>query len=133
MRGARHAGCNKRTPDVARLIRLVCLPQACVSDFPILKSIFSIDDGAIGVGVQSALCLGEMQVKGPGLTIGCQQFPDIVHLLARLLGRFELLKRDQCRRQRFRDDPFVVAGNSLFGHDDPHPSPGQRSNFRPAL
>jgi hypothetical protein len=58
------------------------LPRACVSDFPILKSIFSIDDGAIGVGVQPALCLGEMQVKGPGLTIGCQQFPDIVHLLA---------------------------------------------------
>ena len=132
MRGARHAGCNKRTPDVARLIRLVCLPQACVSDFPILKSIFSIDDGAIGVGVQPALCLGEMQVKGPGLTIGCQQFPDIVHLLARLLGRFELLKRDQRRRQRFCDHPFVVAGNSLFGMTIRILRQGNGSNSRPA-
>ena len=69
----------------------------------------------------------------PGLTIGRQQFPDVVHLLARLLGRFELLERDQRRCQRLRDDPFVVAGNSLFWHDDPHPLPGQRSNLPPAL
>src|SRR3954454_17905070 len=69
-----------------------------------------------------------MQVKGPGLTIGRQQFPDVVHLLARLLSRFELLKRDQRRCQRFGDDPFVVAGNSLFWHDDPHPLWGRRSN-----
>src|SRR3954453_2126169 len=74
-----------------------------------------------------------MQVKGPGLTIGCQQFPDVVHLLARLLGRFELLKRDQRRCQRFRDDPFVVAGNSLFWHDDPHPLSGQRKQFPAAI
>ncbi len=80
------------------------------------------------MGIQPALCLGEMQVKGPGLTIGRQQFPDVVHLLARLLSRFELLKRDQRRCQRFGDDPFVVAGNSLFWHDDPHPLWGRRSN-----
>jgi len=70
------------------------------------------------VGVQPALGLGEMQIEGPRLTIRCQQFPDVVHLLARLLGRFELLERDQCRRERFRDDPFVVARDSLFWHDD---------------
>jgi len=70
-----------------------------------------------------------MQVKGSRLTIGCQQFPDVVHLLARLLGRFELLERDQCRCQRFRDDPFVVTGNSLFWHDDPHPLSGQRKRL----
>jgi hypothetical protein len=39
-----------------------------------------------------------------------------------------LLERDQCRRQRFRDDPFVVPGDSLFWHYDPYPLSGQRSN-----
>ena len=63
-------------------IQLLRLPRAGISDFPILKSILSIDDGTIGVGVEPALCLGEMQVEGPGLTIGCQQFLDVVHLLA---------------------------------------------------
>jgi hypothetical protein len=29
----------------------LCLPQARLSDFPILKSILTVDGGAIGVGV----------------------------------------------------------------------------------
>jgi hypothetical protein len=44
-----------------------------------------------------------------------------------------LLKRDQCRRQRFRDDPFVVAGDSLFWHDDRILWQGDGSNSQPAL
>jgi hypothetical protein len=109
------------------------LSRARSSDFSILKSVFPVDHGAIGVRVQPALGLGEVQIESPRLTIGCQQFPDIVHLLARLLGRFELLKRDQCRRQRFRDDPFVVAGDSLFWHDDRILCQGDGSNSRLAL
>jgi hypothetical protein len=42
---------------------------------------------------------------------------------------FELLERDQCRCQRFRHHPFVVAGNSLSWHDDPHPLSGQRKQL----
>jgi len=37
-----------KTPDVAALIHL---PRARFSDFPILKSILSIDDGAIAMGI----------------------------------------------------------------------------------
>jgi hypothetical protein len=107
--------------------------RAKSSDLPILKSVFPVDPGAIGVGVQPALGLGEVQIEGPRLAIGCQQFPDVVHLLARLLSRFESLKRNQCRRQRFRDDPFVVAGDSLFWHDGRILCQGDGSNSRLAL
>ena len=64
------------------------------SHFPVLKAILAIDDGSIGMGVEPALCLGQMQVDGSGLTVGNQQFPDVLHLLARLLCRFKLLQRD---------------------------------------
>ena len=81
------------------------------------------------MGIQPALCLGEMQVKGPGLKLAASNL--MSSIAGAIAGR--LSSRDQRRCQRFRDDPFVVAGNSFFWHADPHPLPGQRSNVRPAL
>lgn len=104
--------------------------ESRVSDFPVLESVLPIDVGAIAVGIQPAFGLREVQIEGAGLTIGCQQFPDIVHLLAGLLGRLELLEGNQRGCQRFRDDPFVVTSDSLSRHGDPHPLSGQRSKFR---
>src|SRR5262245_7851769 len=57
-----------------------------------------------------------MQIDGPGLTAGDQELSDIVHMLDWLMLRLELLQRNQGGRQRFRDNPFVVAGNSLLRH-----------------
>ena len=55
MSGAICGAREDENPDVAPLMRatLACyhLPRARFSDFPILKSILSIDGGAIGVGV----------------------------------------------------------------------------------
>src|SRR5436190_18332880 len=66
-----------------------------------------------------------MQVHGAGLAAGDQELPDIVHVLDRLMLGVELLKRDECRCERFRDNPFVVAGDALLRHRSVLPS--QRS------
>jgi hypothetical protein len=57
-----------------------------------------------------------MKVQASGLAARGKQFPDVVHMRAGLVDRRQLLQGNQRRRQRFRDHPFVVAGNSLFGH-----------------
>jgi hypothetical protein len=59
-----------------------------------------------------------MHGDGPLLATGGQKLPDIFHMRPRLVHRRQLLQRDQRRCQRFRDNPFVVAGNSLFRHFD---------------
>jgi hypothetical protein len=58
-----------------------------------------------------------MQRGGAGLATGGQQFLDIVHMRTRLMLFRKLFERDERGRQRFRDNPFVVAGNSLFRHE----------------
>jgi hypothetical protein len=58
------------------------------SDFPVLKPVFAIDDGAIGMRIEPALRLGQVQVERSGLTVGNQQLSYVIHLLARLLCRF---------------------------------------------
>lgn len=82
---------------------------------PILKAIFPVNGSVVGLGKQSALGLREVQVDRALLAAGGEQLPDIVHMLARLMFCFKLLQRDQRRRQSFRDDPIVVAGDSFFG------------------
>ena len=57
----------------------------------VLEAVFSIDDRAIKIGKQPALCLGEMQVDRPRLATGSQKLPDIVHLGVRLVLRWKLL------------------------------------------
>ena len=91
-------------------------PCGRYSDLSVLKAVFPIDGLSIEIWKQPALCLGQMQVDGSGLATGGQKLPDIVHVRAWLVFRFKLLQRDQRRCQCFRDNPFVVAGNSLFWH-----------------
>src|SRR5712664_409211 len=57
-----------------------------------------------------------MQGDGSRLTTSGQQLPDILHVGLRLVFRWKLLQRDKRRCQSFRQNPFVVACNSLFGH-----------------
>src|SRR5436190_23755825 len=42
-------------------------------------AVLSINSRPIKIGKQSALCLGQMQGYGFGLTTGAQKLPDIVH------------------------------------------------------
>jgi hypothetical protein len=115
----RHSGAiDQSNPEVLALeLELAGRPpRGRYSDFPVLKAVFPIDGLSIEIGKQPALCLGQMQVDGSGLTSGGQQLPDIVHVRAWLVFRFKLLQRDQRRRQCFRDNPFVVASDSLLWH-----------------
>src|ERR1700676_5189608 len=68
-----------------------------------------------------------MQVDGSGLAGGDQKLSDFVHLLGWLMFRWKLLQRDQRGRQRFRDHPFVVSGDSLSWHSAALPSCHLRS------
>jgi hypothetical protein len=80
------------------------------------KAVFAINGQGINVGKQSALCLREVQAEGSGLATGGQQLPDFVHMGARLVFRRKLLQRDYRCGQRFRNNPFVVACDSLSWH-----------------
>jgi hypothetical protein len=62
-----------------------------------------------------------MKVNGSRLATGDQKLSDIVHVGAWLVFRWQLLQRDQRRCQCFRDNPFVVACDSLFWHSDRTP------------
>jgi hypothetical protein len=106
--------------DLACLGQLDHVQRRWLLGLSVLEAVFSINGGSIEIGEQPALCLGEMQVDGPRLASGSQQLPDFVHLDARLVLRWKLLQRDKCRCQGFRDDPWIVAGDSLSWHS---PSP----------
>ena len=82
----------------------------------VLKAVFLINGCPINVGKQPAFCLGQVQVDGAGLAGGDQKLADLVHLNARLMFGRKLLKRNQRRRQRFRDNPFVVTCDSFSRH-----------------
>jgi hypothetical protein len=55
------------------------------------NAVLSINGWPIKIGKQPALCLGEMQGDGFGLTTGGQKPPDIVHVSAWLVLRWKLL------------------------------------------
>src|SRR5271169_6638824 len=57
-----------------------------------------------------------MQMDRSGLAAGRQQLSEIVHMGGRLMFRGKLLERNERRGQCFRDDPIVVAGDSLSRH-----------------
>src|SRR5260370_37503412 len=58
-----------------------------------------------------------MQGDGSRLATGGQKLPDLFHMFARLVLLRKLLQRDQRGCQCFRDNPFVVARDSLSWHE----------------
>jgi hypothetical protein len=91
-----------------------------LSDLPVLKTVFSIDGRPVKIGKQPALGLSQMQLGGSRLTMGGQKLPEIFHVRTWLVDRWKLLQRNQRCCQCFRENPFVVASNSLFRHLDFH-------------
>jgi hypothetical protein len=113
---------------------IACVVQAAISlGLSILKAVFSINRRSIDVGKQPALCLGQVQVDGSRLATGDQELPDILHVNARLVFDWKLLQRDECRCQCFRNNPFVVAGNSFPRHSDRPPAFANPAMRRPAV
>ena len=90
--------------------------QASILALSVPKPVFAINGQWISIGKQSALCLRQVQAEGSGLATGGQELPDLVHMGARLVFLRKLLQRDDRCGQRFRNNPFVVAGDSLSGH-----------------
>src|SRR5580700_685270 len=83
--------------------------RGCASRLAVLEAIFPVDRLPVGSWKQAAFGLRQMEVDGPGLAAGGKQLSDLVHVGGRLVHGWELLQRDQRRRERLRDHPFVVA------------------------
>jgi hypothetical protein len=123
--GSLPAGVNRRSRGIGRLEHLAIQKRLDVNRAPgrasllplsVPKAVFAINGQWINVGKQSALCLRQVQAEGSGLATRGQQLPDFVHMSARLVFRRKLLQRDYRCGQRFRNNPFVVARDSLSWH-----------------
>ena len=95
--------------------------SAQLAVFVAADAVFAVDFEAVEVGKQPALGLCKMQADGRRLTAIGEQFSDVVHMGLRLVLWRKLFERHQRSRERLRDDPSVVAGDSLFRHQlTPH-------------
>src|SRR6185437_4317927 len=84
-------------------------------------AVLPVDHDAVEIRKQPAFGLRQMQADGGRIPCARQKFPHIVHMGPRLVLWRELLERNERRRQRLRDDPPVVAGDSLLWHQHtPH-------------
>src|SRR5207253_5997824 len=84
--------------------------------FVAADAVFAVDLETVAIRKQPALGLRQMQADGGGFAPVREQLADVAHMGLRLMLRRELFEGDECSRQRFRDDPSVVAGDSLLRH-----------------